>query len=255
MISLRNHKILSYILLGLVAIITVAITNLLLNLIISGKVSELAIIYVIVNLLVNFTMFFLLFRIMHHLIEKDKELKAALERVQATKEITEDNIESEEVKKIDIEELIQQIIPPSPQSLGMEIFTEKVLSNIAKISELVQGVFYVKNKETGEFVSAGKFAYFSNQPPKSFIEGETLPGQVAKDKKILNINNIPSDYFTVVSGLGSSLPRNLLIVPVTDKEGTMAIIELATFKAYDKDFEKLFEKLSLMLGKIINKIK
>jgi hypothetical protein len=185
MISLKNYKILSYVLLVLVAIITIAITNLLLNLIISGKLSEFAIIYVIVNLLVNFTMFFLVFRIIHNLIEKDTELKEALEREQASKEIMEENVESEEIKKIDIEELIQQIIPPSPQSLGMEKFTEKILSNIAKISELVQGIFYVKNKENGEFEPAGKFAYFSNQPPKAFIEGETLPGQVAKDKKCL----------------------------------------------------------------------
>ncbi len=171
------------------------------------------------------------------------------------KKIWKNIIESEETKKIDIEELIQQIIPPSPQSMGIEKFSEKVLANIAKISELVQGVFYVKNKENGEFSPVGKYAYFSNQPPKSFIEGETLPGQVAKDKKLLNINNIPTDYFTVVSGLGESLPRNLLILPIPDKEGTIAVLELATFKAYNKDFEKLFEKLAILLGKIINKIK
>jgi hypothetical protein len=255
MISVKKYKILSYVLLVLVAIITIAITNLLLNLIISGKLNEYVIVYVILNLLLNFTMFYLVFRFIQQLIEKETILKELLERMQTSKEIMDENVAPEETKKIDIEDLIQQIIPPSPQSLGIEKFSETVLANIAKVSELVQGVFYIKNKESGEFMPAGKYAYFSNQPPKSFIEGETLPGQVAKDKKILNINNIPTDYFTVVSGLGSGMPKNLLILPVTDKEGTIAVLELATFKPYDKEFENLFEKLAVLLGKIVNKIK
>jgi len=51
------------------------------------------------------------------------------------------------------------------------------------------------------------------------------------------------------------MPKNLLILPVTDKEVTIAILELATFKPYDKEFENLFEKLAVLLGKIVNKIK
>jgi hypothetical protein len=255
MISVKKYKILSYVLLALVTIFTIAITNLLLNLIISGKLSEYVIIYVILNLLLNFTMFYLVFRFIHQLIEKEVILKDLLDRMQTSKEIMEDNLAPDESRRIETEDMIQQIIPPSPQSLGIEKFSETILANIAKVSELVQGVFYLKNKESGEFMPVGKYAYFSNQPPKQFIEGETLPGQVAKDKKILNINNIPTDYFTVVSGLGSSMPKNLLILPVTDKEETVAVLELATFKPYDKDFEKLFEKLAVLLGKIVNKIK
>jgi hypothetical protein len=255
MISLKNYRILSYILLALVVIITIAITNVLLNLIVSGKLGGQVIIFIILNLLINFTLFYMVFRITQQLTEKDTALKELQEKIHASRETMDEKIESDEVKKIDIEDLIQKIIPPSPQSLGIEKFSETILANIAKVSELVQGVFYLKNKGEVEFKPVGKFAYFSNQPPPTFVEGVTLPGQVAKDKKILNINNIPTDYFTVVSGLGSSLPKNLLIVPIPEKEGTVAILELATFKAYDKDFEQLFEKLAILLGKIINKIK
>ena len=68
--------------------------------------------------------------------------------------------------------------------MTIEKFTEKVLANIAKVSELVQGVFYIKDKGTGNFELKGNMQYYANQLPASFIEGETLPGQVAKDKKI-----------------------------------------------------------------------
>jgi hypothetical protein len=255
MIFLKNYRVLSFVLLAVAAFITIAITNILLNLIISGKLGGYVIVYLVLNLLVNFTFFYVIFRVTQQLLEKENALKELHEKMHASKETIDEKIENEEVKAIDIEGLIQKIIPPSPQSLGIEKFSETILANIAKVSELAQGVFYLKNKENGEFRPVGKYAYYSNQQPKNFMEGETIPGQAAKDKKILNINNIPTDYFNVVSGLGSGLPRNLLIVPVIDKEGTLAVLELATFKAYDKEYEKLFEKLAVLLGKILNKIK
>ena len=114
---------------------------------------------------------------------------------------------------------------------------------------------YVKDKTSGLFSVSGKYAYYSNEQSRTFYEGETLPGQAAKDKKIINIANIPENYFTVTSGLGKSSPANLLIVPIIDKDVTVAVLELGSFKPFDKDFEKLFEKLAIMLGKIIVKIK
>ncbi len=255
MISIKNLKIFTYIILLLVIIISFILTNIFLNFIIAGKLSAYNIIYVILNLILNFTMFFIVFRYSQQLIEKETNLKEIMQNRQTSDEILKIETEPEEQKELNVDEIIKQIIPQSPQNLTLENFSEKILANIAKVSELVQGVFYVKNKTDGQFHPIGKYAFYSNQPPDSFIEGETLPGQAAKDKKILNINNVPEDYFTIASGLGKSSPNNLLIFPIPDKEEIIAVAELATFKAYDKDFEKLFEKLAVLLGKIIVKIK
>jgi putative methionine-R-sulfoxide reductase with GAF domain len=255
MISFKNYKILSYTVLALVVIISFALTNLLLNLVIIGKLSGYVIIYVILNLLLNFSMFFIVFRFAQQIIEKESALQELMKQFQTSKNETENIIDSEEEKRLNIEEIVQQIIPQSPQSLTIDKFTEKVLANIAKVSDLVLGVFYIKNKDSVQFEPAGKYAYYANQLPAPFIEGETLPGQVAKDKKILNINNIPEKYFTVVSGLGKSSPNNLLIIPVIEKDETIAVIELATFKPFDKEFEKVFLKMAALLGKILLKIK
>jgi len=255
MISFKNYKILSYIVLAIVVIISFALTNLLLNLVIIGRLSGYVIIYVILNLLLNFSMFFIVFRFSQQIIEKESALQELMKQLQTSKEDTDNIVESDEEKKLNIDEIVQQVIPQSPQSFTIDKFTEKVLANIAKVSDLVQGVFYIKNKVNGNFEPAGKYAYYANQLPTPFVEGETLPGQVAKDKKILNVNNIPENYFTVVSGLGKSSPNNLLIVPVVEKDDTIAVIELATFKPYDKEYEKVFVKMATLLGKILLKIK
>jgi hypothetical protein len=255
MVSLKNYKLVVYIILACVVILSFALTNLLLGLIISGSIGSYAILYIIFNLLLNFTMFFFIFRFAQQLIEKESALREILNQLQTKNEIAENTIETKEEKKFDLDEILQQIIPASPQNLTIELFTEKILANIAKVSGLVQGVFYIKDKSTGQFNVKGKYAYYSNNLPQPFFEGETLTGQVAKDKKIIQINNIPEEYFVVVSGLGKSSPGNLLIIPVIEKDETIAVIELATFMAYDEEFEKLFEKLSVLLGKIIIKIK
>ena len=255
MISIKNYKIFLFLVLSLVVIISFAITNLLLNLIVSGKLSSFSIVYIILNLFLNFAMFFLVFRFAQQLLEKEATIQELVKQIHASKEIKEEVVIKDETKELNISELIEQIIPSSPQSLTLEKFTESILANIAKVSELVQGVFFIKNPITNEFEAKGKYAYFSDQLPPIFKEGETIPGQVAKDKKLLNITNIPQNHFNIISGLGKGIPSNLIVIPILDKENTIGIIELATFKPYDKEFEKLFEKLSLMLGKIIIKIK
>jgi two-component system chemotaxis sensor kinase CheA len=196
----------------------------------------------------------MVFRFAQLLIEKETAINEITKQLQKKNEVTEIIEEIKEEKELDIEKIIQQIVPESPQNMTLEKFTEKVLANIAAISELVQGVFYVKNKTTGAFEAKGKYAYYASQPPVSFAEGESLPGQVAKDKKLVNIKDIPENYCVVVSGLGSCSPKDLLIFPLLEKGETTAIIELATFKPYDTNFEKVFEKVSPLLSKIIVKI-
>jgi putative methionine-R-sulfoxide reductase with GAF domain len=255
MVSLKNYKNFSYLVLALVVIISFAITNLLINLVVNGKLSGFVIVYIILNLLLNFAMFFFVFRFAQQLIEKETALNELVNQIQNSKEDSENNDVIIEEKEFNFDQIIEQIIPVSPQNMSIEQFTEKTLANIAKVSELVQAVFYIKNTQTGEFVATGKYAYYSNQLPPAFLEGETIPGQVAKDKRIININNIPQNYFTVVSGLGKSSPGNLIIIPIVEKDETIGIIELASFVPYNKDFEKTFEKLAALIGKIIIKIK
>ena len=52
---------------------------------------------------------------------------------------------------------------------------------------------FVKEKESDIFNVAGKYAYFGEEQPKSFKYGETLSGQVAKNKTALNLKEIPEN--------------------------------------------------------------
>ena len=154
---------------------------------------------------------------------------------------------------LDIENYIKKILPKDDSKLDLVKYTEKILSNIAKEFDVVQGLFFVKEKESDIFNVAGKYAYFGDEEPKSFSLGETLSGQVAKNKTALNLKEIPENYVTILSGLGSSSPNHLIIIPIVLEDKTIAILELASFKEFKRNFIDLFEGMSDQIGKTLMK--
>jgi putative methionine-R-sulfoxide reductase with GAF domain len=121
----------------------------------------------------------------------------------------------------------------------IEKFTEKVLINISKIYDIMQGIFFVKDLSDKVFKKKGAYAYYSEDELREFSEEVGLSGQVAANKKLLNISNIPEKYLMVLSGLGKSSPANLLILPVIYKNESIGIIELASFKKFDSLAEEI----------------
>lgn len=168
------------------------------------------------------------------------------------------NTETKEIEEIknesfNIENSIKKILPKDPDKLDKIQYTEKFLGNIAKEFDIVQGLFFVKDKESDIFNIIGKYAYFGEKEPQSFKIGETLSGQVAKNKTILNLKDIPENYVTILSGLGSSSPNHLLIIPIIYNKETIGIMELASFKEFKRNMNNLFEGISEEVGKTLSK--
>ena len=140
-------------------------------------------------------------------------------------------------------------MPSEEQDQDLTAFAEAMLSNIAGELEIVQGLFYIRNKNTDTFTVAGKFAYFGEEEPQDFDMGVSLPGQTAKNQIVLNLTKIPENYFTILSGLGSSSPNSLFFIPLLYEGKTIGLIELASFKNFDKATEKIFNQLTERIGK------
>ena len=54
------------------------------------------------------------------------------------------------------------------------------------------------------------YAYTSDEPPAAFKIGEGIPGQVAKNKTILNLRKIPENYLGIQSRSSFQLPFALI---------------------------------------------
>jgi len=158
--------------------------------------------------------------------------------------------------EVDLDLLAEGIIPRIDTKENIEDYTERILRNMSKHFEVVQGVFFLKNQNTKEFESRSTFAYTADKKPSSFKVGEGISGQVAKNKTLLHLTSIPEGYLKIQSGLGKSSPTNLLIIPLLLNKETIGIIELASFKVFDDETVWTFRNLAKIIGNaIVTKVK
>ena len=111
------------------------------------------------------------------------------------------------------------------------------------------------NDDDQMFNISGEYAYFSEERPSSFPLGETISGQVAKNKQALNLKEMPKGYVTVLSGLGKSAPPHMLIAPVVYNDNSIGVIELASFKPFDENHESLVEKICELTANKLNELR
>lgn len=168
-----------------------------------------------------------------------------------------EKLESEMAKRKSEEEkkYITEKVSEIADSLENEVFPEKyfdqLLINISKTIKIVQGVAYVLNRETNKFGIKSTYAYYTTDTDRTFEIGEGIPGQVAKDQKILQLDNIPENYIQVVSGLGSSSPKNMLVIPIVNNDETIALLELASFEKTSLNIKEFYTQFN---AKVASKV-
>lgn len=147
----------------------------------------------------------------------------------------------------------QKIFPSQKQQIeSLEKLTEHILTGIAKEFNIVQGLFFVKNSKDEVFELQGRYAYFSEENPHDFREGEGLSGQVAKSQTVLNVSEIPEGYITILSGLGKGYPKHLIIIPTVWDNQCNGVLELASFEEFSEDAVKLFTEMSTVFGESLH---
>lgn len=182
------------------------------------------------------------------------QLKKSIQESKKKEEIEDEVVDTETSKEENIEDETKSYF----EQLDMdteELFVEKLLSKLANKNDIVQAIAFRKNQESQVFSMLTSYAYFSDNQPPSFTEGDTLPGQVAKNKLTLNLKEVPENYINVVSGLGQGTPQNLLIVPMINAENEcIGILEFASFKPFSDTKVMLFESIALMASELLLKI-
>ena len=209
--------------------------------------STLPIIFTILSVILAIALFNLLSSLAIQYQRATEQLEQLKKSIQESKRAQEEVLDLDDGKKtdeeIDHEYEVESLIPSETFETN-ELFMEKLLANVAKKHEIVQAVFFNKNPKNQKFSLHSSYAYFSETEPPTFIEGETLPGQVAKNKVVLNLDEVPEGYITVLSGLGKGSPKHMLFVPILKNENEcIGVIEFASFRAFNNKSVKLFETL------------
>ena len=141
--------------------------------------------------------------------------------------------------------------------------TLKELSNeiITTVTKQVNGhvgVLYINtsnnyNKEDC-FELTSTYAYKKGKGLKTtFKNGEGLIGQVAKDRKIMIINDIPKGYL-INSGIGEINLSNIIIVPCIYNKKVIAIIEIGLINVIDEYSYEYIDSIKINIAVAINNV-
>ena len=117
-------------------------------------------------------------------------------------------------------------------------------------------MIYVKTtQDSNKLLLSGSYAFQSRKNILAdIVIGEGLVGQCAKEKKVILLTKVPTDYIQINSALGEKTPLNLILLPVLFENELMAVIELASFHLFTEEQQITLSQIAQSLGTVINNI-
>jgi putative methionine-R-sulfoxide reductase with GAF domain len=111
--------------------------------------------------------------------------------------------------------------------LDLVTLANQIVRHLCRYLGAQTGVLFLA--EEGNLHLTGSYAYVERPGAKTSIPfGEGLVGQAARDHNQLILDQIPAGAPWIASGLGESLPRQVLIAPLEIEGRVVGVLELAT---------------------------
>jgi len=129
-----------------------------------------------------------------------------------------------------------------------------VITDMCNYVKAPLGAMYLFNPKTKKLELKGAYAFEIKKGKNTEIPlSEGLVGQVAVEKRIKQLHDLPDDYIKVTSGLGSTAPKSLIVMPVQFEDEIIAVIEMALPVAPTPLQVNFFERITTNIGIAINR--
>ncbi|MDB5051962.1 MAG: sensor hybrid histidine kinase [Bacilli bacterium] len=130
-----------------------------------------------------------------------------------------------------------------------------ILSELAPLVSMQHGVFFINEAINGEQMLK-LFASYGYQERKhisnEFKAGQGLIGQCLVEKQRILLTNVPGDYVSISSALGESNPLNIVLLPIIFEGQVLAVLELASFRAFSAIDLGFLDQLTESIGIVLN---
>ncbi len=198
--------------------------------------------FFIVELITVMTILFLLYytdRLIKTSKEKEQQLTDEIQSLNNTVEHLKGELEkknstsAKEFLPGNAIENIDDLFKNIPSAKNSSKFYNNVLSALSEKFEIVIALFFTYNEQSQKFSVEGNYGVQKDEPVAPFVIGEGIHGEALNEKKVIVLKDLPEEYFVGYSGLGESKPKHLYVLPIADKEKTIGVIEIASFKPLD----------------------
>ncbi|UCI09050.1 HAMP domain-containing protein [Mesorhizobium sp. B1-1-8] len=132
-----------------------------------------------------------------------------------------------------------------------------IISELAPLVNAQYGLFYVTNRDEEEsyLELAASYAAESKATIRQRMDfREGLLGQSAADKRAIMLDDVPSSFLRITSGLGEAPPASVIVLPALFEEEVKAVIELASFSRFSDTHRSFLDQLMESVGIVLNTI-
>ncbi|AZP20794.1 HAMP domain-containing protein [Streptomyces aquilus] len=141
-----------------------------------------------------------------------------------------------------------------------------IMSELTPVVSAQHGAFFlamplVDGKDAGadqedsyELRMLGSYGYSMGSMPTSFRPGEALIGTAAQEKRTILVENAPSGYLKISSGLGEAPPAQVIVLPVLFEGKVLGVIELASFTPFTQIQKDFLNQIAEMIATSVNTI-
>ncbi len=133
---------------------------------------------------------------------------------------------------------------------------QMLLTELAPLINAQQGTIYHLTEGDGalELKLLSSYAHDGEQIARRIRLGEGLVGQCAVEKKRILLGDVPPDFITISSSLGTAQKVNIIVLPVLFEGQTKAVIELAALQEFSTGSLAFIELLTQSIGAVFNTI-
>lgn len=134
-------------------------------------------------------------------------------------------------------ELAEQVLG----QLSLNLLGRNILQFCAQYLGTAVAAIYVREDHGGlKRIASYGFSREQEALEQQIYSGEGIVGQVAQQARLIRLDDVPSDYFKISSGIGEGLPHSVLVVPTSDDDRVNGVIELGFLRPLaDRDIELL----------------
>jgi signal transduction histidine kinase/HAMP domain-containing protein/ActR/RegA family two-component response regulator len=148
----------------------------------------------------------------------------------------------------------------------LEDVASLIMSELTPVVSAQHGAFFVTmpsmdgqdlggdDEDRYELRMLGSYGYSMGSMPTSFRPGEGLIGTAAQEKRTILVENAPSGYLKISSGLGEAPPAQVIVLPVLFEGKVLGVIELASFTPFTQIQKDFLNQIAEMIATSVNTI-
>ena len=136
---------------------------------------------------------------------------------------------------------------------------ELIMAELTPVVAAQQGAFYLREGDSLRMLAGYGLLTETAGPdgipvPIRFRIGEGLVGQAAVQRTPILVDRVPAGYLPISTGLGSSAPASLIVLPVLFETQLLAVIEFASFNPFTDIRRAFLDQIVETIGVTVNTI-